>query len=93
MNDKNDFHFEYFTLPYFFVNVKITHIKEICPEIFALDFTHYAISCAIIEYMWLLFAIGSAVFAALTSILAKVGLENVNSNLATGIRTFVVLRD
>ncbi len=41
--------------------------------------------------MWLLFAIGSAVFAALTSILAKVGIEGVGSNLATGIRTFVVL--
>lgn len=41
--------------------------------------------------MWLLFALGSAVFSALTSILAKVGIENVNSNLATAIRTFVVL--
>lgn len=41
--------------------------------------------------MWLLFAVGSAVFAALTSILAKVGIEGVNSNLATAIRTFVVL--
>lgn len=41
--------------------------------------------------MWLLFAIGSAVFAALTSILAKIGIKNVNSNLATAIRTFVVL--
>lgn len=41
--------------------------------------------------MWLLFAIGSAVFAALTSILAKVGIDGVNSNLATAIRTFVVL--
>lgn len=41
--------------------------------------------------MWLIFAIGSAVFAALTSILAKVGIEGVNSNLATAIRTFVVL--
>lgn len=41
--------------------------------------------------MWLLFAIGSAVFAALTSILAKVGIENVNSNLATAIRTVVVV--
>lgn len=41
--------------------------------------------------MWLLFAIGSAVFAALTSILAKIGIEGVNSNLATAIRTFVVL--
>lgn len=41
--------------------------------------------------MWLIFAILSAVFAALTSILAKVGIEGVNSNLATAIRTIVVL--
>ena len=41
--------------------------------------------------MWFLLALGSAVFAALTSILAKVGIEGVNSNLATAIRTFVVL--
>ena len=41
--------------------------------------------------MWLLFALGSAVFAALTSILAKVGIEGVNSNLATAIRTVVVV--
>lgn len=41
--------------------------------------------------MWRLFAILSAVFAALTSILAKVGIENVNSNLGTAIRTLVVL--
>lgn len=41
--------------------------------------------------IWLLFAIGSAVFAALTSILAKVGIEGINSNLATAIRTCVVL--
>ena len=40
--------------------------------------------------MWWMFAIGSAVFAALTSILAKIGIENVNSNLATAIRTGVV---
>ena len=37
--------------------------------------------------MWLLFAILSSVFAALTSILAKVGIEGVGSNLATAIRT------
>ena len=37
------------------------------------------------EKMWFVFAIGSAVFAALTSILAKVGIEGVNSNLATGV--------
>lgn len=41
--------------------------------------------------MWLLFAILSAVFAALTSILAKVGIEGVNSHLATAVRTVVVL--
>lgn len=41
--------------------------------------------------MWFVFALLSAVFAALTSILAKVGIENVNSNLATAIRTVVVL--
>ena len=41
--------------------------------------------------MWLFFAILSAVFAALTSILAKVGIEGVNSNLATAIRTVVVV--
>lgn len=41
--------------------------------------------------MWVFFAILSAVFAALTSILAKVGIEGVNSNLATAIRTVVVV--
>ncbi len=42
-------------------------------------------------YMWILFAILSALFAALTSILAKIGIEGVNSNLATAIRTVVVV--
>ena len=41
--------------------------------------------------MWFVFALGSAVFAALTSILAKIGIEGVNSTLATAIRTLVVL--
>ena len=41
--------------------------------------------------MWFVFALLSAVFAALTSILAKIGIEGVNSNLATAIRTMVVL--
>ena len=41
--------------------------------------------------MWMILAIGSAVFAALTSILAKVGIDGVNSNLATAIRTMVVV--
>jgi len=41
--------------------------------------------------MWFLYALLSAVFAALTSILAKIGIEEINSNLATAIRTAVVL--
>ena len=41
--------------------------------------------------MWFLFALGSSVFAALTSILAKIGIDGVNSTLATAIRTIVVL--
>lgn len=43
------------------------------------------------KIMWLLFAVLSSVFAALTSILAKVGIEGVGSNLATAIRTCVVV--
>ncbi len=43
------------------------------------------------NHMWLLLALLSAVFAALTSILAKVGIDGVNSNLATAIRTVVVV--
>ena len=41
--------------------------------------------------MWAIFAVLSAIFAALTSILAKVGIEGVNSNLATAVRTIVVV--
>ena len=41
--------------------------------------------------MWIVFALLSAVFAALTSILAKIGIDGVNSNLATAIRTVVVV--
>lgn len=41
--------------------------------------------------MWLLFALLSSIFAALTSILAKIGIDGVNSNLATAVRTVVVL--
>lgn len=41
--------------------------------------------------MWFILALGSSIFAAMTSILAKVGIEGVSSNLATAIRTFVVL--
>lgn len=43
------------------------------------------------EHMWFIFALLSAVFAALTSILEKVGINGVNSNLATAIRTVVVV--
>jgi transporter family protein len=42
-------------------------------------------------FMWLLFALLSSIFAALTSILAKIGIDGVNSNLATAIRTVVVV--
>ena len=41
--------------------------------------------------MWFIFAILSAIFAALTSILTKIGIEGVNSNLATAVRTIVVV--
>ena len=41
--------------------------------------------------MWIVFAVLSAVFAALTSILAKIGIDGVNSNLATAVRTVVVV--
>ena len=41
--------------------------------------------------MWFVLALGSSLFAAMTSILAKIGIENVGSNLATAIRTSVVL--
>lgn len=41
--------------------------------------------------MWMVFAFLSAIFAALTSILAKIGIDGVNSNLATAIRTIVVV--
>lgn len=41
--------------------------------------------------MWFVFALLSAIFAALTSLLAKIGIEGVNSNLATAIRTVVVV--
>lgn len=44
-----------------------------------------------VKIMWIFFAFLSALFAALTSILAKIGIDNVNSNLATALRTVVVL--
>lgn len=43
------------------------------------------------DIMWIVYALLSAFFAAVTSILAKIGIESVNSNLATAIRTIVVL--
>lgn len=43
------------------------------------------------DFMWFVFALMSAIFAALTSILAKVGIEGVDSNLATAVRTMVVV--
>ena len=44
-----------------------------------------------VKRAWLPYAVGSAIFAALTSILAKIGIEGVESNLATALRTIVVL--
>lgn len=44
-----------------------------------------------VSKVWLVFALLSAIFAALTSILAKIGIEGVNSNLATAVRTIVVV--
>jgi transporter family protein len=44
-----------------------------------------------VNAVWIIYALLSALFASLTSILAKVGVENVNSNLATAIRTVIVL--
>ena len=41
--------------------------------------------------MWLLFAFSSALFAGLTSILAKIGIKNIDSNVATAIRTIIIL--
>lgn len=41
--------------------------------------------------MWIIYALGSALFAALTSITAKIGITGIDSNLATAIRTAVVL--
>lgn len=41
--------------------------------------------------MWLLYAIGSALFAGMTSVLAKIGIKNIDSNLATALRTIIVL--
>jgi transporter family protein len=58
-------------------------------EIWAICF--YRLSLGEVDFMWLILAILSAVFAALTSILAKVGIDGVNSNLATAIRTVVVV--
>lgn len=57
---------------------------------------HTVVNCAQKDdkealFMWFIFALLSAVFAALTSILAKVGIDGVNSNLATAIRTMVVV--
>ena len=69
-------------------------------ESLAILFEKFKISCIIYnklirlygdDYMWAIFAILSAIFAALTSILAKIGIEGVNSNLATAIRTIVVV--
>jgi transporter family protein len=71
--------------------------KETGCIIFTFKFPYGIILLSLTKYdkgdyiMWFVFALLSAVFAALTSILAKVGIEGVNSNLATAIRTMVVV--
>lgn len=64
-----------------------TYVKRICFLMYVYKVTTMRKG----NNMWAVFAILSAVFAALTSILAKVGIEGVNSNLATAVRTVVVL--
>ena len=41
--------------------------------------------------MWLLFACGSALFAGVTAVLAKIGMQHINSTIATALRTIIVL--
>lgn len=72
------------------VNILLGKNKELCIRYYASSVNNIIIfteEC----YMWLVLALMSAIFAALTSILAKVGIDGVNSNLATAIRTLVVL--
>lgn len=54
-------------------------------------FSHDKFGKGMVIDMWFIFALLSAIFAALTSILAKIGIDGVNSNLATAIRTVVVV--
>lgn len=54
-------------------------------------FLHDKLGKGMVIDMWFIFALLSAIFAALTSILAKIGIDGVNSNLATAIRTVVVV--
>lgn len=59
---------------------KERHLKKVVKKVVEEDW-----------HMWFIFALLSAIFAALTSILAKVGIDGVNSNLATAVRTVVVV--
>lgn len=62
-------------------------VEAYCP--YFIKFKTYTLSKKII--MWIFYAILSAVFASLTAVFAKIGVKDVNSNLATAIRTVVVL--
>lgn len=83
-------------LAFVFLHEDISYIKVICMILIAVG-TYLMIQKRktdnkdVKNKSWLLYAFGSAVFASLTSILGKIGIENVNSNLGTAIRTIVVL--
>lgn len=80
-----------------FLNEKVSFLKFICIILIAVGTFMMIQKKEVVEdkrknnKMWLIYALLSAIFASLTSILGKVGIENVNSNLGTAIRTVVVL--
>lgn len=82
-------------MAFLFLKEEITVIKVISMIFLAIG-TYLMIQKKAVDqqkegYSWFLYACGSAVFASLTSILGKVGITNIDSNLGTAIRTFVVL--
>ena len=82
-------------LAFIFLHEKITWLKAVCIVLIGLG-TYMMIEKRESdkeknEGSWLMFAVLSAVFAALTSILGKIGISGIDSTLGTGIRTFVVL--
>ena len=78
-----------------FLGEAITVLKVLC--LFLIGTGTYMMiekkedSKKVLDNKWLLYALGSAVFASLTSILGKIGIQDINSNLGTAIRTIIVL--